>query len=156
MYSLYAKNMFNVVMRLVPQREDAEDILQDAFIKAFTHIKKFDGSRTFGVWLKKIVLNTAISALKKRKLSFVEWDENTDAESAEVDSIPGLEPGQLHEAVKRLPEGARVVFTLHLLEGYKHQEVAEILDISLSTSKSQYIRAKKMLKEELQNTYYNG
>lgn len=148
--------MFNVVMRLVPQREDAEDILQDAFIKAFTHIRKFDGSRTFGVWLKKIVLNTAISALKKRKLSFIEWDENIDAESAEVDSIPGLEPGQLHEAVKRLPEGARVVFTLHLLEGYKHQEVAEILDISLSTSKSQYIRAKKMLKEELQNTYYNG
>lgn len=148
--------MFNVVMRLVPQREDAEDILQDAFIKAFTHIKKFDGSRTFGVWLKKIVLNTAISALKKRKLSFVEWDENLDTEGSETDSVPELEPAQLHEAVKRLPEGARVVFTLHLLEGYKHQEIADILDISLSTSKSQYIRAKKMLKEELQNTYYNG
>lgn len=148
--------MFNVAMRLVPQREDAEDILQDAFIKAFTHIKTFDGSRTFGVWLKKIVLNTAITALKKRKLSFVEWDDNLDAEGAQADAIPGLESGQLNDAVKRLPEGARVVFTLYLLEGYKHQEIAEILSISLSTSKSQYVRAKNMLREELKNTYYNG
>ncbi|MDH5366162.1 MAG: RNA polymerase sigma factor [Cyclobacteriaceae bacterium] len=150
LYKLYSKAMFNVSLRIIGRNDEAEDVLQEAFISAFNHIKSFKGSSTFGAWLKRIVVNKAISHVKKNKLDVVNIDEHpvddiSDDDQEEV--IYDVEGVKL--AINKLPEGYRVVFSLYLLEGYDHKEIAEILNITESTSKSQYNRAKKKLKEIL-------
>lgn len=147
--------MFNVVVRLVPNRAHAEDLLQEAFVKAFSSIDRFDGSRSFGAWLKRIVINTAISDLRRKETKMVEFDDfQHDVAEQDEEALPGLQPEQLHRAIKNLPNGARMVFTLYQIEHYKHQEIAEVLGCSISSSKNQYARARHLLREALKKEYY--
>jgi len=147
--------MFNVVVRLVPNRAHAEDLLQEAFVKAFSKIDRFDGSRSFGAWLKRIVINTAISDLRRKETKMVEFDDfQHDVAEQDEEALPGLQPEQLHKAIKNLPNGARMVFTLYQIEHYKHQEIAEVLGCSISSSKNQYARARHLLREALKKEYY--
>ncbi len=151
LYNRYVQAMYNVVIRMHPHPMDAEDILQDAFVKVFRNLSSFQGEATLGAWIKKIVINTCLNFLrKKKKLSFVQLEAN-DAFVEENEGIgaPQINMKKIHHAIKKLPEGCRVIFSLHLLEGYQHKEIAQILDITESTSKSQYHRAKKLLREEL-------
>lgn len=155
-YKLYSKAMFNICHRIVGDREMAEDALQEAFVNAFQNLKSYQGKATFGAWLKRIVVNKAISILRKNRLEFVLTDELPD-----VMDDDGMNEGELElkvervrEAIHKLPNGFRVVFSLYLLEGYDHKEIAEILGISESTSKTQYNRAKKKLKELLKEEMY--
>lgn len=148
--------MFNICHRIVGDREMAEDALQEAFVNAFQNLKSYQGKATFGAWLKRIVVNKAISILRKNRLEFVLTDELPD-----VMDDDGMNEGELElkvervrEAIHKLPNGFRVVFSLYLLEGYDHKEIAEILGISESTSKTQYNRAKKKLKELLKEEMY--
>lgn len=134
----------------------AEDVLQEAFVNAFQNLKSYQGKATFGAWLKKIVVNKAISVLRKNRLEMVLTDTHPDV--VEEDGVNEeeleLKVERVKEAIQRLPNGFRVVFSLYLLEGYDHKEIAEILDISESTSKTQYNRAKKKLKELLREEMY--
>jgi len=157
-YQLYSKAMFNISYRILGIQEVAEDVLQEAFVNAFQKIDSYQGKASFGAWLKKIVVNKAISHLRKQQLDMVELDDRMDLRDDEVvddmDLIMKVE--LIREAIQKLPNGFRVVFSLYLLEGYDHKEIAEILEISESTSKSQYNRAKKKLKEILREEVYYG
>lgn len=154
LYTSYAKAMFNVILRFVPNRADAEDLLQESFVKAFKSIDRFDGQKSFGAWLKRIVINTAISELRRRKIEWVTFDQQNHDISEAPSPASEITPEQLHHAIKELPDGARTVFSLYQIEGYKHREIAEMLEVSESTSKAQYVRAKKLLKESLKHIQY--
>lgn len=138
----------------------AEDALQEAFVSAFSKLHTFEGRASFGAWLKRIVVNKCLSLVNKKKLNLEPLDERF-VELEDDDSFQGTVTGELegravYEAIKELPEGCRVIFTLYQLEGYDHQEISEILQVSVSTSKSQYHRAKKLLKEKLRKHLVNN
>ena len=154
LYKLYSKAMYNICMRMLADRHEAEDVLQEAFVNAFRDLKNFEGKSTFGAWLKRIVVNKCISQLRKKKLEIVEFDsvnfEKPDADH--WDHYPANNPEYIHRAIKELPEGSRAIFNLFALEGYKHKEIGEMLDISESTSKTQYLRARSILMNKLNVT----
>ena len=158
LYKCYNKAMYNVALRIINFDEEAEDILQEAFLEAFTRIGDFRQESTFGLWLKQIVINKSINYLRKRKLEFVSVDESKEIANEDVDDSADLtlKVDEVKTAIKRLPDGYRVVLSLYLLEGYDHEEIAHILKISENTSRTQYMRAKqklkKLLKEKEENT----
>jgi len=153
LYSLYSKAMFNISLRMLNSSVEAEDMLQEAFTEAFDKLHLFRYDSSFGAWLKRIVINKCINYLKKKKVELVLSEEilkyeRTD-ENDEVE--PEYNMQTIQKAISMLSDGFRVVFTLYMLEGYDHQEISEILGISESTSKSQYLRAKRKLKDILIN-----
>lgn len=146
-------------MRLLGSREDAEDALQEAFVVAFHRIDGFEYKSTFGAWLKRIVVNHCIDQLRKNKLD-IEDDEKhleqlEEEQMTNTETEVQLSVERIQKALQLLPEGGRVIFSLYLMEGYDHKEIAQILNISESTSKSQYMRAKRKVKE-LVKTMDNG
>lgn len=156
-YQLYSKAMFNTALRMLQKREEAEDVLQEAFLAAFTKIDRYKGEATFGAWLKRIVVNKSINALNKRKASLVPLDEapqEAHADSPGETESPVWNIDQINRAIDSLPDGYRVVFSLYLLEGYDHREISSILGITEGGSKSQYNRAKKKLRELLKEQSY--
>ena len=153
-YQLYAKPMFNVCCRIVNNQEEAEDILQEAFIKMFQSIGSYRQESSFGSWFKRIVVNSALNQIKKdqRIAENLEKLKNETAEEIpeeEESSLPNYSVNQIQNAMELLPEGYRIVFSLYLFENYSHKEIAEELEISESTSKSQLNRAKKKMRELL-------
>ncbi len=150
LYKLYAKAMYNIALRILNYEEEAEDVLQEAFLDAFNRIDTFREETTFGLWLKQIVINKSINYLRKRKMEFVSTDEIDVADEESYDeSETQLQAEAIRKAIQLLPDGYRVVLSLYLLEGYDHEEISHILKISESTSRSQYMRAKKKLQEIL-------
>jgi len=150
LYQQYSKAMYNTCYRIMNNAEEAEDILQEAFVSAFKNLASFKYESTFGAWLKRIVVNHAINSLRKRKLQLISMSEtNIEYESIENNLDVGnhtLSVAKIKKAMKELPEGYRVVFSLYLIEGYDHKEISEILGITESTSKSQLNRAKSKLR----------
>lgn len=126
---------------------EAEDVMQEAFLKALTRIDTYEGKVSFGAWLKKIVINRSLDHLKKRKVKFEELNEKIPEEECFSLSISEIQAEQLKKAIMKLPDGYRVVLSLYLLEGYDHEEIAEILGISNVSSRSQYMRAKQKLRQ---------
>jgi len=156
LYQLYARAMFNICYRMMNNREEAEDMLQESFAEAFLSLGTYRYESTFGAWLKRITINKCINALKKRKAVLVTVDnlpEHIDPDSSDVE-IPGLTVEKVRRAMEVLSEGYRVIFSLYLLEGYDHAEISEIMGITESTSKSQYSRAKQRIKEIILNQQY--
>ena len=151
LYKLYARQMFNVSCRITGRDEDAEDALQEAFISAFRNLAKYRGDATFGAWLKRIVVNKSINILKKRRHELISDDDSWDVAEEEetVTYREELTIERVKKAIEQLPDGYRSVLSLYLLDGYDHQEIAEIMDITESTSKSQLNRAKAKLRERL-------
>jgi len=152
LYQLYSQAMYNICLRMLNNETDAEDLLQNSFVDVFTKLHYFRFDSSIGAWIKRIVINNCINFLKKKRLKTVEMDERDVAvEIVETSDWKEIQfsVNQVQEGIRRLPEGYRVVLTLYLLEGYDHKEIAEILNISPSTSKSQYSRAKKKLREIL-------
>lgn len=143
--------MYNVSYRITGREEDAEDALQEAFISAFNNLDGYRGDATFGAWLKRIVVNKSINVLKKRKHELMPDNEHWDIAEDESpsDYKESLSIDRVKKAIEELPDGYRTVLSLYLLEGYDHQEIAEIMSISESTSKSQLNRAKAKLREKL-------
>ncbi|GAA4446681.1 RNA polymerase sigma factor [Ravibacter arvi] len=159
LYKLYSKAMFNVCLRVLNHTEEAEDVLQDAFVDAFGHLHQFRQQSTFGAWLKQIVLNKAISQLRSRKAQWVEIESlqnnhqeyNFEADSDDNGDEADLTLDRVKRALHLLPGGYRVVLSLYLFEGYDHEEISEVLGISESTSRTQYMRAKQKLIELIRN-----
>ena len=151
LYRKYVGAMFHTVVRMVGNREDAEDLTQEVFARAFHRLDTYRQDATLGAWLKRIAVNTSLNFLRtKNRLRFESMDENlavAEPEKEEVFEKHDLR--RIHEGIKNLPDGCRTVFNLYLLEGYTHNEVGEILGITASTSKTQYRRAKRLLKTKL-------
>lgn len=146
LYKLYSKGMYNLAVRMTNNQSVAEDVLQDAFIKAFGEINKLKNEKAFGGWLRRIVANLCIDASRKKKLLFTDMESLNEGEQEEsVDVEDTLEPEQIHALIKKLPDGAREILVLRALEGYKHAEIGEQLGISESTAKTQFFRAKQLL-----------
>jgi RNA polymerase sigma-70 factor (ECF subfamily) len=149
-YKLYYKAMYNTSLRIVNDTMEAEDIMQESFLSAFEKIDTYSGMVSFGAWLKKIVINRSLDALSKKKAVFEDIEshvgikDNSHEESARNEEID-VRVEEVKEAIERLPDGYRVILSLYLLEGYDHDEIAEILKISSSTSRSQLSRAKQKL-----------
>lgn len=153
LYEQYSKAMFNICMRMASDRSAAEDLLQDAFIIAFNKLHQLKQPEQFGGWLKRIVVNECIRYTKKK----VQWQdlETTNLNSLTEDGAEWwktVDFQMIHREIKALPEGCRQVFTLFVTEDYSHREIATELGISESTSKSQYHRAKQLLKERITKT----
>ena len=158
LYQHYVKAMYNVCLRILNHEAEAEDVLQEAFVDAFSHIGSFRGQSTFGAWLKQIVVNRAINHLRSRRLELVDIESHrlgeddgldyADAEPYDEEGVQ-LEVERVRQAMQRLPEGYRVVLSLYLFEGYDHEEIGNVLNISETTSRTQYLRGKKRLLELL-------
>ena len=150
LYKQYSKAMYNIAIRFLNNKMDAEDILQESFVTAFSRLGELQNRDVFGSWLKRIVINNCISLQRKRKIAFEAIDENRHGELKEVDeSIPEVDPALVHRAIRELPQKGRTVLVLRALEGYAHKEIAETLGISVSTSKTQYSRALALLNRKL-------
>lgn len=143
--------MYNVGYRITGNQDEAEDVLQESFISAFNNLDKYRGDASFGAWLKRIVVNKAINAINKKKHDPLPEDDRFDVaeEEAPMEYGDGLTVERVKRAISQLPDGYRAVLSLYLLEGYDHQEIAEIMGISESTSKSQLNRAKNKLRQHL-------
>lgn len=158
LYGLYSRAMFNTAYRILRNREEAEDMLQEAFTDCFRNLDRFRADSTFGAWLKTIVINKCINRLRKRETELIYVDDYSPHERAEEETVtaPWPDMSVIARAVEELPDGYRVVFSLYLLEGYDHSEISGILNISESTSKTQYLRAKEKLKGILLKTAKDG
>ncbi len=149
LYEQLAKEMLTTSFRITKNLEDSEDILQEAFLKSFQDINSLKEPAKYVGWLKRIVINKSLNSIKK-KIRF-DTIENIPEPLEEDDSswYEDISFEKIRVHIQKLPEGSRQIFSLYLLEGYKHKEIAEILNISISTSKSQYQYALKLLKEML-------
>lgn len=143
--------MFSICMRLINNTAEAEDVMQEAFLNAFTKIESYKGEVSFGAWLKRIVINRSLDYLKKRKVKFEEINEKTNQLPDNQMEIKEVNMDVIKDAIQKLPDGYRVVLSLFLIEGYDHEEISEILGISNSNSRTQYLRAKNKLRELLKD-----
>ncbi len=154
LYELYSKAMFNTSLRIVKDRQIAEDIMQESFLSAYTAITDFREEVPFGVWLKRIVINKSLDHLRKNRPIFEELkeeilpvDEQEDRNESQIDNEKLIH--SIKTALLELPDGYRIILSLSLFEGYDHEEIGRILNITTSTSRSQLTRAKRKLKEKL-------
>ncbi len=146
-YKLYYKQMYNTSLRILNNQADAEDIMQDSFLDAFRKLEYFKGDGSFGGWLRRIVVNNSLDALKKRKenLSFEENKLEIIDEKDEYIQNTEYQVEEIKKALNLLPEEHRVIISLFLFEGYDHDEIAQILDISNNASRTRFSRAKSKL-----------
>jgi RNA polymerase sigma factor (sigma-70 family) len=154
LYDKYSRLLLGVCMRYACHVAEAEDILQDSFLKIFFSIKDFSGTGSFIGWLRKIAVNTAITHYH-RDLKFRYYTDIEEYTSIETSSVSfkddSFTSDELYKVLNELPAGYRLVFNLYAIEGYKHREIAEILGIDENTSKSQYSRAKTVLRKKLED-----
>lgn len=151
LYNKYSPKMLSVCYRFAHNREDAEDMLQEGFIKVFTQIHSFENRGAFEGWIRRIIVHTCINILKKNK-KFNESIDIIHATGLQIreDSVPSvIQAKQVVECIRTLPIGYRTVLNLYAIEGYSHKEIATMLEIEESTSRSQYTRAKAMLEDIL-------
>lgn len=147
LYNRYSPKMLSVCYRFANSREDAEDMLQEGFIKVFTQMHTFQNKGAFEGWIRRIIVHTCINFLKKNKKFSNSIDlEQADYLEVKEDTMPSvMQARQIIECIRLLPLGYRTVLNLYAMEGYSHKEIADMLDIEESTSRSQYTRAKSML-----------
>lgn len=157
LYELYAKNMLGVCYRYTKSLKDAEDLLQEGFVKVFLHLKQYRNDGDLGAWIRRIMVNTAINFLKRNQkyrdeMYFIEpaLHPVTDEDPAVI-----LQSKQLADLIRQLPQGYQVVFNLYAIEGYSHIEIGQILGISDGTSRSQYARARALLIRWLEDVSTN-
>jgi RNA polymerase sigma factor (sigma-70 family) len=156
LYKLYSKAMFNICVRMLNSREEAEDLLQESFTDAFLKLNSFRYESSFGAWLKRIVINKCINSIQKKKVELVFPEHQVEPSPKEEKVDYGqieMDVRMIHNAMEKLPDGYRVIFSLYALEGYDHSEISQILEISESTSKSQYLRAKQKIRDLLNNNH---
>jgi RNA polymerase sigma-70 factor (ECF subfamily) len=153
-YKLYYKAMYNTSLRIVNDTMEAEDIMQESFLSAFEKIETYSGIVSFGAWLKKIVINRSLDSLNRKKAIFEEIEAHEGIKDSSSEDLAQREEidvrvEEVKQAIEKLPDGYRIILSLYLLEGYDHDEIAEILTITSSTSRSQLSRAKQKLISEL-------
>jgi RNA polymerase sigma factor (sigma-70 family) len=155
LYRRYASKMYGLCLRYVRRKEEANDILQDAFIRIFRNLGNYRGEGSFEGWIRRIIVNTAINYYK----SNVRYNNDISIDDVHVngnidnDAISRISTDELLKVIQQLPHGFRMVFNLFVIEGYDHKEIAEMMGVSESTSKSQLHRAKAALQKKLMTEY---
>lgn len=149
LYERYAKAMYNICFRMLNVEADAEDVMQEAFIKAFAKMDAYSGDVTFGAWLKRIMVNQCIDQLKKKKRLEFREELPAVAEQPTAEQEGKMNVKEVMNALQELPDKYRTVFSLYYLEGYDHDEIAQIIGITSGLSRSQLSRAKSRLREIL-------
>ena len=139
--------MYNSSLRIVGVPEEAEDIMQESFLTAFHKLNTFQSEVSFGSWLKKIVINRSLDALRKRKVLFEELHTELPVAELHEEEIESITTEEVKHSIQQLPGGYRTILTLILIEGYDHEEVSEILGIKNVTSRTQFSRARQKLKD---------
>lgn len=150
LYRKYASKMYGICMGYAGERPLAQDMLQEAFVKVFRHINDYSRLGSLEGWIRRIVTNTAIDILRKKQKTdlFIENEVTEQGPTPNKWTAPNyMEAGDILKQIKKLPEGARIVFNLYAVEGYTHKEIAEKLHITTGTSKSQYSRARMLLQQ---------
>jgi RNA polymerase sigma factor (sigma-70 family) len=151
-YELFSGKLFAVAMRYMKNRDNAQDVLQDSFVKIYKNLQNFRFDCPLEAWLKRIVINTALKALQKQPDWQIGMDDNLQIETTITHSNFGFENlkyDALLAMIGELPEGCRMIFNLFAIEGYKHNEISDMLGITEGTSKSQYSRARQLLMDKL-------
>lgn len=158
LYEQYKVTLFRVCLRYAKDRSEAQDMLQDGFIKIFTDLPKFRGEGALGGWLRRVMVNACLQHLRKWKNLFPATDVQQFAESHATNDnvIADLGAKELTQLIQTLPIGYRVVFNMYVVEGYSHKEIAEQLSVSVSTSKSQLFKAKAALRNKLEKILENS
>ena len=155
LYHKFSSTMFGVCLGYTKDRDEAKDVLQEGFIKVFKNIKKYNGEGNLEGWIRKIMVNTSIDFYRQRarKNSHVNFDTVPDVLETEYSILETISANEILGLIQQLPDGAKIIFNLYVVEGYTHDEIARILDISEGTSKSQFWRAKKLLQQMLSNIH---
>lgn len=154
LYEKYSRTMYSICLRYCTDAFTAQDLLQDGFIKVFAHIDSFQNKGSFEGWLKRIFINQALENLRKKKAIIQTADDVQNLpdvvdDSTEDGDIYKISETELLKMVQELPRGYAAVFNLYAIEEYSHKEIAEMLDISEGTSRSQYVRARQLLQERV-------
>jgi len=158
LYRKFSNTMYGVCLGYTKNKEEAKDVLQEGFIKVFKNIKNYSGEGSLEGWIRKIMVNTSIDFYRVRARKDHHIDIENIPDSQQVVDYSVLEimsANEILNLIQKLPEGAKIIFNLYVVEGYTHDEIARILDISEGTSKSQFWRAKKLLQQMLSSTYEN-
>lgn len=155
LYETYSRKMMGVCLRYVNDRETARDLLQDGFVRVFTSLDSYSGTGSFEGWMRKIFVNSALEYLRRSDILRDAADLDHTAELTGTDSsvISRMSANELMQVVNTLPTGFRTVFNLFAIEGYSHKEIGEMLQITESTSRSQYTRAKQLLQRKISTLY---
>lgn len=155
LYRRFAPKMYGVCLRYAKHKEEAADILQDGFIRVFTNLKNYRGEGSFEGWIRRIIVNTAINHYKSnvRHMRDLNIDDVNIGGNVNNDAISKITTEELLKLVQELPEGFRMVFNMYVIEGYDHKEIAQMLGVTESTSKSQLHRAKAALQKKLLKEY---
>jgi RNA polymerase sigma-70 factor (ECF subfamily) len=154
LYNRYSPVLFAICMRYASNKTEAEDMLQESFLTIFNKIDSYRYQGSFEGWLKRITVNTAINIIRKNARSLqmtMTKDEYHEVVAQESDVISQMSEKDILNCIQHLPSGYRTVFNLYVIEGYKHKEIAEMLNISENTSRTQLIKARKALKLEMEN-----
>lgn len=144
-----------VCLRYVNDRETARDLLQDGFVKIFTSIDSYSGNGSFEGWMRKIFVNCALEYLRKSDVlrEAADLDHSAELITPESSVVSEMSAAELMKLVQELPAGFRAVFNLFAIEGYSHKEISDMLDITESTSRSQFTRAKQLLQRRINDLY---
>lgn len=155
LYERYSRRMMGVCLRYANDRETARDLLQDGFVKVFTGMDSYSGAGSFEGWMRKIFVNCALEYLRKSDVLRDSTDLDNTAELIHPESsvLSDMSAAELMKLVQELPTGFRTVFNLFAIEGYSHKEISEMLEITESTSRSQFTRAKQMLQKRINALY---
>jgi RNA polymerase sigma factor (sigma-70 family) len=154
LFDRFAGKMMAVCQRYAQDKMEAEDILQEGFIRIFNYVGQFKGEGSFEGWVRRVFVNTALRHCQRKKIHFKEInDVSEQVEAADAPGLSNLSADEILKLVQNLPQGYRLVFNLHVLEGYSHDEIGELLNIGASTSRSQLVKARKLLQNMLQEKY---
>ena len=150
LYDIFSKRMYMVCVRYTKSQQEAEDVLQDSFIKVFKNLKGYRGDSRLDYWIKRIVVNTALNSQRKKLYMYPMVDiDDVKNDYDHSKTLSGFQMEELLNMIRELPTGCRTVFNLFAIEGYSHKEIAEMLEVSEGTSKSQFARARKLLQEKI-------
>jgi RNA polymerase sigma factor (sigma-70 family) len=159
LYNQYSVPMFRVVLRFAKDRSEAEDMLQDGFVRVFRDMNQFRGEGALGGWIRRIMVNTALSHLRKQRDFIRDIGDFTPFENllrTEEDFSANMDAQALMKLLQKLPPGYRAVFNLYAIDGYSHDEIAEQLGITVGTSKSQLFKAREFLKKIMDRSFISG
>ncbi|MGE5107283.1 MAG: RNA polymerase sigma factor [Sphingobacteriales bacterium] len=157
LYQRFAPKMYAVCLRYAGNADDAQDLLQEGFIKVYNNLHKFRGEGSFEGWIRRIFVNTSIEHFRRKsKLRTVAENENTGAEDKSLTALDNLGEKDILKLIQELSPGYRTVFNLYVVEGYAHKEIAEMMGISEGTSKSQLARAKNILRDLVKTRLENN
>lgn len=150
LYDIFSKRMYVICLRYTKSQQEAEDVLQDSFIKVFKNIKGYRGDSRLDYWIKRIVVNTSLNSQRKKLYMYPMMDiDDVKNDYDHSNSLSSFQLEELLNMISELPTGCRTVFNLFAIEGYSHKEIAEMLEVSEGTSKSQFARARKLLQEKI-------